>query len=138
LLLFPLVAVTGCTPHRYASNVKGLTTYTPKHPPITTDTVSISGCVATPDSATVAEGDANLQWVVDSADLFTYLVSFSLNPIEGASPVVSKSLQDNPHTVKTGCTAAAGCYYPYSLIQINPNNGMVKVCSDPSVHVIPY
>jgi hypothetical protein len=103
------------------------------------DVVSITNCVATPDSV-IVKNKKQVHWEVKN-DNATYIITFNGdNPTPDPPVVVSAKLQDKPHTVHGGfgCSSilpnACG-RYPYTLTQVTLDNS--TTCKDPGVHVGP-
>jgi hypothetical protein len=127
LLAGALVGISGC----------GLSaSYTAKGPEVVTNTVTITNCTATPDAASVNEGDS-LTWTATPPDGHTYAVHFSgRRPIPAAD---APTAQPQKITADKPCKASLGllwCKYGYSVIQ-DPGTAHPTTCADPGVHVVP-
>jgi hypothetical protein len=132
LLLVPPLAFT------IACGGGSATRYTPKHPEIQADSVTINNCDANPDAVDVYDGQT-LTWTVSPTDSNTYIIAFGdSRPISPQSSTVSNSSPNAQKIQKdTGCKylgwASSGyCKYDYTLTK----RGSPTHCPDPGVHII--
>lgn len=107
--------------------------YIKKGAEIKTNTVTITDCVASPDTVQINLNDT-LTWVNDSSDKNQYKIHFKKTPLTandlttGQGQKVKGDFWCNQlHSIH-----AAYCVYQYDLVKVG-----VGACKDPGVHVIP-
>lgn len=129
VLLFSCLLVAGCA--------KGEKVAPP--PPTPPNQISITGCVATPDTLTIKDGQT-ASWLADAQYQINFLPTNT--PSGPAVPV-----QPNPFVLQANIAAPKlvhapsncsdlGCFYKYTIARMK--NGMPQpVCEDPGVRVLP-
>jgi hypothetical protein len=122
IVFVPLLGILGC------SN----SAYTKKGPELKTSIVTITNCIANPDTAQVHSGD-DLTWNIDPSDSHSYSIQF-----KGHTPFSSSTVPPGQSQKAKGefwCNTFGGihgeyCVYRYDLVQDG------KTCPDPGVHIV--
>lgn len=134
LLFFCYMLLAGChkTDH---------TKTTPPGPGITTATVTITSCVASPDPQTISSGDTV---IFKAGDSNTYLVTFlpTSTPSGPTVPVTQNPFRVGGTSISqimrgpSDCTPT-GCDYKYKLNYIVGTVTQQPACADPVIHIQP-
>jgi len=108
-------------------------TYVPKGAEVRTNTVTITDCVASPDTVQVNLDDT-LTWVNGPSDKNQYSIHFDRTPLPANDVQTGQGqkVKGDFWCNDLRSIHAAYCVYPYDLIKVGGGK-----CPDPGVHVTP-
>src|ERR1700692_1490253 len=123
LLLLSMLGILSCNNASYVR----------KGAEVKTNTVTITDCVASPDTVQINLNDT-LTWLNDSSDKNQYTIHFERTPLPANDAPTGQGQKvkgdfwcNHLHSIH-----ADYCVYPYDLIKADG-----KKCPDPGVHVTP-